>query len=59
MAVRCPTCGSEFDSQAALDEHTRSEHGSQQQGTFRCPACGMQFGSQQELDEHTRSEHPG
>jgi uncharacterized C2H2 Zn-finger protein len=58
MAVRCPTCGGEFDSQAALDAHTRSEHGSET-GTFRCPACGMQFGSQRELDEHTRSEHPG
>ncbi len=57
MAFTCPACGAEFDTQAALDEHTRTEHGSEQ-GSFRCPACGAEFESQEALDEHTRTEHP-
>jgi len=36
MALTCPACGAEFETQEQLDEHTRTEHGS----SFRCPACG-------------------
>jgi pyruvate/2-oxoglutarate dehydrogenase complex dihydrolipoamide dehydrogenase (E3) component/uncharacterized C2H2 Zn-finger protein len=53
MALTCPACGAEFETQEQLDEHTKSEHGS----TFRCPACGAEFESQEKLDEHTKSEH--
>jgi transcription elongation factor Elf1 len=56
MAFTCPTCGGEFDSQAALDEHS-TEHGSTH-GSFRCPMCGGEFDSQAALDEHTKVEHP-
>ncbi|MCI0632591.1 MAG: C2H2-type zinc finger protein [Actinobacteria bacterium] len=54
MALTCPACGGEFETQEKLDEHTRTEHG----GSFRCPACGAEFETQEKLDEHVRTEHP-
>ncbi len=53
MALTCPACGGEFESQDQLDAHTRADHG----GGFRCPACGAEFESQEQLDEHSRAEH--
>jgi uncharacterized C2H2 Zn-finger protein len=54
MALTCPACGAEFETQEQLDEHTRTEHGG---SSFRCPACGAEFEMQEQLDEHTRTEH--
>jgi uncharacterized C2H2 Zn-finger protein len=54
MALTCPACGAEFETQEQLDEHTRTEHSSK----LRCPACGAEFETQEQLDEHTRSTHP-
>jgi uncharacterized C2H2 Zn-finger protein len=54
MAITCPACGAEFETQEQLDEHARAEHSS----SFRCPACGAEFESQQQLDEHVEAAHP-
>jgi uncharacterized C2H2 Zn-finger protein len=54
MAISCPACGAEFETQEQLDEHTRTQHVS----GFRCPACGAEFESQEQLDEHVKKTHP-
>ena len=54
MAISCPACGAEFETQEQLDDHTRTQHGS----SFRCPACGAEFESQEPLDEHVKETHP-
>jgi uncharacterized C2H2 Zn-finger protein len=54
MALTCPACGAEFETQEQLDEHVRTEHSS----SFRCPACGAEFESQEQLDEHVSAAHP-
>lgn len=53
MALTCPACGAEFETQEELDEHARTEHSS----SFRCPAYDAEFDSQEQLDERTRTEH--
>jgi uncharacterized C2H2 Zn-finger protein len=57
MAFRCPACGAEFETQEALDAHTREAHEPEQTGGFRCPACGAEFETQDALDEHEKSAH--
>ena len=57
MALRCPACGAEFETQEALDTHAREEHQPQPMSSFRCPACGAEFETQDSLDEHTKSAH--
>jgi uncharacterized C2H2 Zn-finger protein len=54
MALTCPACGAEFETQDQLDAHTREAHSS----SLRCPACGAEFESQEKLDEHVRATHP-
>ena len=53
MALTCPACGAEFETQEQLDEHTHTAHGS----SFRCAACGAEFETQEKLDEHVKATH--
>lgn len=59
QGFRCPACGAEFKTQAALEEHGRKEHAAAAGPTsgFRCPACGAEFTTQTALEEHGRTAH--
>lgn len=56
---RCPVCGAEFETQAALDEHIANPGDMHtQKDSFRCPHCGAEFETQAALDEHIKLTHP-
>jgi uncharacterized C2H2 Zn-finger protein len=57
MAVRCDSCGAEFDSRGQRVTHVRDEHEAIPGGGLICNACGIAFSSQKELDAHARAEH--
>jgi uncharacterized C2H2 Zn-finger protein len=65
QTFRCPECGAEFPTQAAMEEHVSREH----MGTStmkepaeqarKCPACSMEFPTADSLEEHERRHRSG
>jgi hypothetical protein len=62
MTVRCGNCGSEFESDEALETHITSEHstsrGAEAVGErLACPVCGAEMSSLDNLDVHMHDAH--
>ena len=61
MAVTCPICGDEFetDEQLAAHDHEMPVAWEDAGAGFECPDCGARFDAQEHLIEHQAAGHSG
>ena len=60
MAVRCPVCGTEFetDEEFAQHEHELIDSLRDSGAGFQCPTCGAMFDQEEGLVAHQAEGHP-
>ncbi|HYG71519.1 MAG TPA: C2H2-type zinc finger protein [Actinomycetota bacterium] len=61
MAVTCPICGDEFetDEMLAQHDHEMPVPWEKSGAGFECPECGAMFDAQEHLIEHQAAGHAG
>jgi rubredoxin len=61
MAVKCPVCGDEFetDEQLAAHDHEMPVPWESSGAGFECPECGAMFDGEEHLIEHQAAGHSG
>lgn len=59
--IKCSTCGVEFTTQAATEQHVKSHPGHElsmpAQPLIKCSTCGVEFTSQVGLKKHLQANH--